>query len=644
MAITRTIRQYGLWDSPILPVSLARSINFSDVAWGEDGTLAWREQRGERGVIVLQPPDGQSPRDLNSDYSARARVGYGGGDFSLGGGNVYFVEAETGRIYRQPVSQGVARPITPKFGFAAAPTLSPDGRWLLYVHTDEGKDVIAIVDSEGKSWPAKLVSGADFYMQPGWHPDGRRVAWIAWNHPQMPWDGTLLQLAALRNEDSQPGQGLPALAEVVTIAGGENISIFQPQFSPDGRYLAYVSDQTGWWQFTLYDLQTEEHLQVTEDQAEYGQPAWAQGQRTYTFSPDGRFIYILRSAAGFTHLLQIDLASRAGSAFRQKILPLGDAYTWFSQPAISPDGEKLALIASGGSVPPRVITVNLPSKGDPQVRVARRSASEELPPAAYAPAQPITWSGLDGGLVHGLFYASQNESFEGRGLPPLIVYIHGGPTSQRTATFNPQAQFFTSRGYAVLEVNYRGSTGYGRAYRDALRGNWGIYDVQDAISGARSLGEEKKVDPSRLVIMGGSAGGFTVLKALEDYPGFFKAGICLYGVSNQFTLAAETHKFEARYSDSLLGPLPEAAEIYRERSPIFFADRIQDPVAIFQGEVDNVVPRSQSDAIVDSLRRRGVPHEYQLYPGEGHGFRKPETIEHFNQTVEKFLRQYVIFS
>jgi dipeptidyl aminopeptidase/acylaminoacyl peptidase len=210
--------------------------------------------------------------------------------------------------------------------------------------------------------------------------------------------------------------------------------------------------------------------------------------------------------------------------------------------------------------------------------------------------------------------------------------------------FNGRAQFFTSRGYAVLEVNHRGSTGYGRIYRDRLRGNWGIYDVQDSVSGARALAERGAIDSRRVVIIGGSAGGFTVLKAIEDFPGFFKAGICLFGVSNQFTLAAETHKFEAHYTDSLLGPLPEASDIYHQRSPIFFVDQITDPIAIFQGEDDIVVPRKQSDEVVESLRRRGVPHIYHVYPGEGHGFRKPETVEHFYKTVDQFLRQYVIFT
>jgi dipeptidyl aminopeptidase/acylaminoacyl peptidase len=224
-----------------------------------------------------------------------------------------------------------------------------------------------------------------------------------------------------------------------------------------------------------------------------------------------------------------------------------------------------------------------------------------------------------------------------------MVLVHGGPTGQRGAHFDAQPQFFASRGWAVLQVNYRGSTGYGRAYRDKLRGNWGIYDVQDAVSGAKHLVDDGQVDGNKLVIMGGSAGGFTVLKTLEDHPGVFKAGVNLFGVANHFTLAADTHKFEERYLDSMLGPLPEASEIYRERSPLFFADKIQDPIIVFQGEDDKVVPQNQSDEIVAALQRSGVPHEYHRYPGEGHGFRKTETIQNFYTTLDKFLKQYVIF-
>lgn len=630
MGLLKIQKQFGLWDSPITPLSLSRGIKFSDVAWDQDGTLVWLERHSERGVLVVQPDDRGAMRDLNSEYSVRARVGYGGGDFTVGHGNVFFVEANSGRIYRQSHKSGVARPVTPAFGHAASPVLSPDGRWLVFVHTYEGEDSLGIVDAEGTSWPRKLVSGNDFYMQPVWHPDGDRVAWIAWDHPNMPWDGTFLHLGSLNLD----GDSLPGLENVATVTGGENASIFQPEFSPDGRALAYVSDVSGWWQIYLYDLDNGAHRQLTFAQAEHGLPGWVQGLRTYGFSPDGKHLYFLRNQESFDSLWQIDLDS--GVEHR---LALNEAYAGLGQIAVSPVNGTLALLASGGKQPPHVITY---LRADSE-RVLRRGTSEELPLSAYSQPDPIQWAGLDGEKVYGLYYPPHNEHFEGIGSPPLIVHIHGGPTDQVRNVFNASAQFFTSRGYGFLEVNHRGSTGYGRSYRNMLRGNWGIHDVQDAVSGARHLVERGLVDGARLVIMGGSAGGFTVLKALEDFPGMFKAGICRYGVSNLFTLAAETHKFEARYNDTLLGPLPEAAHVYYERSPIFFVDKIQDTLAVFHGGEDTVVPVKQSDEVVASLRRRGVPHEYHVYPGEGHGFRKSETIEHFYKTAEKFLRQYVIF-
>jgi dipeptidyl aminopeptidase/acylaminoacyl peptidase len=627
----KIIKQYGCWPSLITPISLARGTGFSDIGWDQDGTLIWRESRSDRGVLVVQPPDGQAARDLNSEYSIRAGVGYGGGDFAVGHGYVYFVEAKSGRIYRQPTHKGTAQPITPGFGKTASPTVSPDGKYLLYVHTYEGKDCIAIVDTEGERWPRKLISGDDFYMQPCWHPNGQSIAWITWNHPQMPWDGTTLNLAYL----AESSQGVLELGDLYPVTGDENTAVFGAQFSPDGRYLAYVSDPDDWWQLYVYDLDAGEHTVLTGGEAEHGVPAWVQGLRTFDFAPDGKSIYFLQNRDGFVGLWRVNIETKL-----QERVRIGSEYTWMAQVAAAPVGDRVAVIASGGRIPDRIVSYDV-SDG---ARVLRRSLPEDLPEKTYALPSPISWKGMDGEDVHGIFYAPQSVKFQGAGLPPLMVLIHGGPTSQRGASFDGQVQFFVSRGWVVLQVNYRGSSGYGRAYRDQLKGNWGIYDVQDAISGARSLVEEGQVDGDKMVIMGGSAGGFTVLKTLEDYPGFFKAGVNLFGVANQFTLLADTHKFEERYSDSLLGSLPEAIEIYRERSPIFFVDKIQDPVIIFQGEEDKVVPQNQSDEIVAALRRSGVPHEYHLYPGEGHGFRNTETIEKFYTTLEKFLKRYVVFS
>jgi dipeptidyl aminopeptidase/acylaminoacyl peptidase len=557
-------------------------------------------------------------------------VGYGGGDFDVANGLVIFADAENGRLFSQPLAHGRPQPLTPGFGVAAAPKTSPDGRWVLFVHSYEGQDSLGIIDSQSAHWPSRIAQGADFYMQPAWHPDSRQIAFIEWDHPNMPWDGTRLVLGRLEGE----GPWLPHLAERSILAGGEEISVFQPEFSPDGNWLAYVSDETGWWQVYLHDLQRNETRQLTHEPAEHGLPAWGQGMRSYAFSPDGRSIFYVRNQDASHTLWRQDIASGAKEHIQ---LP---GYAALEQIAVAPDGERIALLASGPAIPLRVLVCRL----EGGITVVNRSMSEELPESTYSPPEPITWIGEDGGAVYGLFYPPHSQVFESAGKPPLIVNVHGGPTGQRGMGFSLAAQFFTSRGYAYLDVNYRGSTGYGRTYRNRLRGNWGVYDVQDSVSGALHLAERGLVDGSRRVILGGSAGGYTVLQTLVDRPGFFKAGVCLYGISNQFTLAAETHKFESHYTDSLLGVLPEAAQKYRDRSPLFSLDRIQDPLAIFHGENDVVVPPAQSAEVVAVLQRRGVPYIYHLYPGEGHGFRKTETIEHFYTTVEQFLRQYVIYA
>jgi dipeptidyl aminopeptidase/acylaminoacyl peptidase len=630
----KTTLQYGLWPSPMRPQNLAAGLRLSDVAWDSDGeTLVWLEGRSDRGVLVCLPAGGDAPRDLTSELSVRARVGYGGGDFTVAGGQAYFVEAG-GRLYVQSLSSGPARPLTPGFGFAAAPVVAPDQRWVVFVHTYEEQDCLAIVDAEGQCWPQKLVCGADFYMQPCWHPQADRLAWVAWKHPQMPWDGSLLQMGMVNTDV----EGLPQMIGVQTLAGSETVGVFQPTFSPDGRYLAYISNQSGWDDLYLYDLQDRTHRVLIHAQGDLGQPAWAQGMRTYGFRHDSKVIYYMRNDKGFRRLWSYDLDT-GNSAERHAAL---SQYTYLEQPTPSPSRDTLACIASAATLPLRVITIQ--GSDHPSTRVCRRSTPEDVPPQDMSTPQAITWTDQQGATMHGLFYSPSSTRFRGSGRPPAILVIHGGPTSQAVASFHPNVQFFSTRGYAVLQVNYRGSTGYGKAYVDALNGQWGIADVEDAVSGARYLIERAWADAEKLVIMGGSAGGYTVLQALISYPGFFKAGLCMYGISNLFTLAASTHKFEARYLDRLIGPLPEAAERYRARSPVFAADTIRDPIAVFQGEDDQVVPKAQADAIVASLERRGVPHEYHVYAGEGHGWRKTETIARFYTAVDAFLRQYVIFA
>mgnify|MGYP000551371049 CR=1 FL=1 len=627
-------RPYGWWSSPITPRSLAEDRRLEAACWDSDGeTLVWLEGRSGRGVLVGERSAEDAPRDLTPEWDVRAEVGYGGGDFTAHGGFVYFVVHKSGRIYRQPLAGGTARPITPPFGKAASPVVSPDGRWVAYVHHDDDDvDRIAVVDAAGRRWPQTLAEGRDFYMQPRWSPDGKSLAWIAWDHPNMPWDGTTLLVAAIREADG----GLPCLDDCREIAGGPDVAVFQPEFTPDGRHLLYVSDETGWGRIALHDLTSGQRRWLTGEGAEYAAPAWVQGMRTYAVSADGRFVTAARNERGVVRLERLELAT-GRAAEVEELAGYGD----IAQVAACPKGDRVVMVASGATIPPRIIERDF-ARG--ATRIVARASAESAPEAALARCEALAWPSADGETAHGLFYAPASDRFVSEGKPPLVALIHGGPTSQYRAGWNAQAQFFATRGYGVLLVNYRGSTGYGRAYMLKLRGNWGVCDVEDAVAGARHLAAAGRVDAERTVIMGGSAGGFTVLRAMTQMPEAFAAGICLYGVANQFHLAAETHKFEARYLDSLLGPLPQASSVYRERSPVYHAHRIIRPIAIFQGDIDRVVPRQQSDMIVEALQRNRTPHVYHVYEGEGHGWRKTETIEHFYRSVESFLRQHVLYA
>ena len=615
--------------SPFTPNRLAAQLSLSDVAWDTDGrTLVWLEGRSDRGVLVSRPSGEAADRDLTTDLSVRAHVGYGGGDFGLGQGAAYF--SSGGRLYRQPLAEGTPEPITPAFGDCASPTPAPDGQFVAFVHAYERRDALVVVDAAGSGFPRKVASGEDFYMQPAWHPDGDRLAFVSWNHPHMPWNGTWLKIARLARD----GDGWPRAVETTTVAGGGD-AVLQPAFSPDGQSLLYASDAgSGFWNLFLLDLASGQSRALTNERdAELGGPAWSQGSHMHAFTPDGCAVVYVRNDHGIRRLWRLDLASG-----RAAPLPGGEAYTDVGQVAVSVGG--IAAIASSGTTPPRLVLWRAGAE-DRGPQTIRRSATESIPAAAHVAPEPVRYRGEDGGEVHAMLYRPLVPLGH---RPPAVLHVHGGPTGQSGAGYRADLQFLASRGYVVLDVNYRGSTGYGRAYRDALLESWGTYDLQDTAAGGRFVAEAGLADPARLIVMGGSAGGYTVLRALSERPGAFRAGICLFGVSNLFTLAAETHKFEERYMDTIVGPLPESAARYRERSPIFHAERIVDPIAVFQGADDPVVPPNQAETIVESLRRRGVPHVYEVYPGEGHGWRRADTIARFWTSVEAFLRQYVEYA
>lgn len=616
-------KPFGTWPSPITPELIGGSVRFSDVQWapGSDRLVWCQSLSGKTSLLTQLGSD--APYELSAGFNPSGGVGYGGGEFCAGLDGAVFADKD-GRLYFAPYGPGSPRPLTPAFGSSASPKLSPAQDRVLFVHTYEGRDVLALVRLDGQSWPRVFASGADFYMQPAWSPNGKAAAWVEWDHPNMPWDGTRLMFAAL-------DEGGDAIAEVHQLDGSSLTPTFQPEFSPDGRYLAYLRNQGEWDQLVLFDTHSGEK-RVLLDGLSLLPPAWVQGSRAIAWAQDSLSIVCLENRQAKVFLQKVDISTGTAQPIET------DSFTNLEQLSLSASGA-LALIAQSPSLPARIIILQAG-----QTRVAARSRADDLFPADLPVAREVDWISSDGARVYGTYYAPANRNYTAEGLPPMVVYIHGGPTSATRIGFDLDTAFFTSRGYAYLDVNYRGSTGFGRSYREALRDNWGKLDLQDAVEGARAVVNMGLADPSRLIIKGGSAGGYTVLNALIHYPGFFKAGLCSYGVSNLFTLEMDTHKFESHYNASLIGSLPEAAQKYHDFSPIFHADNIRDALAVFQGADDKVVPQSQSDSIVEALKANRVPHIYRVYPGEGHGFRKSESIIDFYETIERFLLQYVIFS
>lgn len=610
---------FGLWPSPISPLMLGAKLRLEDAQFDSAGSLLWLEAlSGKTALVLKNGPD--AARDISGGLKIGGGIGYGGGDFTVRNGFAVF--ASGGRLHRVALESGLPRPITPEFGDCASPAISSDGSQVLFIHTYEGADCLALVDSEGKNWPVKLATGADFYMQPAWHPDGQRIAWVEWDHPQMPWDGSRLMTARLNGAE---------LTEVKQLFGDVDLPVFQPEFSADGRFLAFLTNNGEWDTLNALELATGERRALVKD-ASLLEPAWVQGMRLFAWSADSARIFYLKNDKGWRSLWVVEVAS--GESHPLDFAP----YTWVNQLAASPVRDQLALIASSSKITPRVVTLE-----NGQQRIERRSSGEFIHPDDLPEPRPISWSAPDGTLVHGLFYLPTSRTHTSDGLPPAIVNIHGGPTSARTASYNADAAYFATRGYGFLEVNYRGSSGYGRKYMLMLREKWGLLDTEDAAGAAGALAVQGLADPKRMVIMGGSSGGYTVLNALIHFPGVFKAGVNLFGVANLFDIIIGTHKFEEHYNDSLVGALPAAAERYKAWSPVFHADQIKDPVAVFQGADDKVVPPEHSEQIVAALRANHVPHIYKLYEGEGHGFRKIENIVDFYESLEKFLKQYVVF-
>ena len=581
---------------------------------GQD--IYWIEMRpSERGrqVIVRRSADGTTT-DINPpEFNARTRVHeYGGGDYAVHDGVVYFSNFADQQLYRQNAGSAPER-LTTECGddrLRYADAVVDDARnRLICVREDhrqaarEAQNTIAAVSLNGDA-EAVLVSGNDFYSSPQVSPDGSRLAWLTWNHPNMPWDGCELWTGEITADGSIQNHKL--------IAGGSRESIFQPQWSPDG-VLHFVSDRTGWWNIYRGAIGGVECLHAIT--AEFALPQWVFGLATYAFA-SAEIIVCAFAEQGIWKLGTINTRTRQ---FDRIDTPFTDI------DFVRATAGRAVFRAGSPSQPFSIVEMDLTSR---QTKALRRATKIDIDASYISEPQPVEFPTENGLTAHGFYYAPRNRDFAGppNEKPLLLVKSHGGPTSATVAVLMLTIQYWTSRGVAVLDVNYGGSTGYGRAYRERLNGNWGIVDVDDCVNGAKFLAARGDADGIRSMIDGGSAGGYTTLCALtlRDY---FKAGASYFGVSDLEALELDTHKFESRYSDGLVGPYPERKDLYFARSPINFTDRLSCPLIFFQGLEDKVVPPNQAEMMVDALRKKGLPVAYVAFEGEQHGFRRAENIK-----------------
>ena len=600
---------YGSWPSPIGAAQVAESgIRLSEPVLAEDGAAWWLERRplAEGRTVLVREGEDVTP----ASFDVRTKVHeYGGGAWLLHGQIAFFSNFDDQRLYRlEPGGEPV--PITPEGPFRYADGRATPGGDIVCVRETHGRadepvnEVVRVPMAGGE--PEVLASGRDFYSSPRVRQGDGALCWLCWDHPNMPWDGCELWVGDRR------------------VAGGPEESIWQPEWSPAGR-LHWVSDRDGWW--NLY----REDEQLTHEQADLGYPHWLFGGSTYAFLDD-RTVACVRTERAVERLCLL-----RGGRLQEVDLP----YTTFGFPFLRSRGDRLLFIAGA---PDRGLELITWSEAEGE-RVLRRASEEPFPDGFVSVPRAIEFDSAGGRTAHAFYYPPAHPDSAGpQGeRPPLLVQIHGGPTGHAPMGLDEEILFWTSRGIGVVDVNYGGSTGFGREYRNLLRGTWGIVDVEDCIAAARHLADEGEVDGERLAIHGGSAGGYTTLAALVFRPEVFAAGASYYGVADAETLARDTHKFESRYMDGLIAPYPEEAETWRERSPIHFADRIRVPVLLLQGLEDAVVPPSQAEQMVEALERSGVPHAYLAFEGEQHGFRRSETIVRALEAELSFYGQVLGF-
>ena len=618
----KTVAAYGTWESPISAEMVAQAGVRLAAPWVEDGVVWWLESRAAeagRVVLVRRDPDGTTQDVVPAGFNVRTSVHeYGGGAYCIHRGTAFVSSFDDQRLYRvDPGREPV--PITPEVSdrrhrYADGRVTADGSRWVgvreRHAESDSPKDVVnelVVMPTDGAAEPRVIVDGRDFYSSPRISPDGTRLCFLAWDLPWMPWDGCELHVVDLAPDG--------AVANVQQVAGRDGAeAIWQPEWSPSGD-LVFSSDRSGWW--NLERIRDGKRSMLYPAEAEFGYPAWVFGVSSYAFLDDGRIV-CAHHAGGFTHFGVLD--PDTGS-----LDPLDLELDSWRAPYVVAEGAEAVIIAGSATVPHEVVRVDARHGA---VETLRTSMESPVSTAYFSSPRLIEFPTEDGVTAFAFFYPPTNPEYEAPEgeLPPLVVESHGGPTDNANAMFSLGVQFWTSRGFGLVDVDYGGSTGHGRAFRERLNGQWGVVDLADCINAARYLVEQGEADGDRLLITGGSAGGYTTICALT-FTDVFAAGTTYFGIADLEQFAGgDTHKFELQYEHTLVGPYPERADLYKERSPIHFTDRITTPMLVLQGADDRVVPPAQAELIVAALRERRIPHAYLLYEGEGHGFRKAENI------------------
>ncbi|MBL8058659.1 MAG: S9 family peptidase [Anaerolineales bacterium] len=633
---------------PLNRVYLAQTV--SEPAFGEsaDQLFYVRLADGRRSIVRQSLATGLA-QVVTAEPMPAGGVGYGSGVFAVRE-NVLIYAAKGGTLQGLDLNTGAQWAVTPAYEGVAAPALSPCGQYVAFLAETDGRCNVLLTDVRGQSLPVKVSDDPWYAFNPVFAPDGRRLAWQEWNEFDMPWDEARLVIAAFAKPTGRTSASYQLLPLAKSGLAKPRVSYASPQFSPGGKFLAFTSDESGWRALWVAEADGQNPVLVETGPGEIGRPDWAPGQLAMRWSSDGKALYTVSRHASRSRLLRVSWPERTATE-------LTVPFTFLDTLAVR--GDQLACVASDPLTPACLITLDAGRGAAPVVRAT--TGIGLLDAAALSQPEVLSWATAGDAVCWGIFYpavgplateaASQARSTSGaggeqgevdHGPRPLIVHIHGGPTSESPLAWLAQAQYFATRGWHYLVVNHRGGTGFGRAYQDQLNGQWGVVDVQDARTGAEHLIRQGRADAQRVVITGGSAGGYTTLMALTQDPGFWSAGVSLFGIGDMYELRQGSHRFEVNYEQGLIGRLPQAGRLWKERSPLTFVKAVRAPVQLFHGKEDKAVPYQQSVDFAEAVRRQGGTAELVLYEDEGHGFGKEKNRRDQLERMEHFLDKYVI--